>query len=187
MKVEAEFLTRPKDGETANGDAGFIRIGDVTWLVVIDGLGHGEKAAEASHAAVACLEARPATRGLEDMVEDVHAALQGTRGAGAMFCRIEEGVLNGCSVGNVELRCSGVSVPVFLTPGVLGRHIRTFRPFSAELTPGARLVMYSDGLSRRAVPEDVCGMTRSKACQALMTKHRNSADDATVLLADIVP
>ena len=46
MIREVAYLTRPREGETENGDrAVVVDLGDVTLLAVIDALGHGPVAA----------------------------------------------------------------------------------------------------------------------------------------------
>lgn len=185
------FLSLPKEGETENGDAAMVRRFDDgaaggALIAVIDALGHGQHAAAAAEVALSYLNEAPVTRGLRVIVEELHDRLRGTRGAAAMLLLVRDQKLEGCGVGNVALRSYRGRVPATLTPGILGSGgpLKLLRVFQAEVSPGDRLVVHSDGIdgrfddevSRRALPQDTC--------QAIMKRHRRPHDDATVLVAD---
>ncbi|MEM6996917.1 MAG: hypothetical protein AAF721_40820 [Myxococcota bacterium] len=186
--VAAEFRSIPRDGETHNGDAGFIRVGAVTWLSVIDGLGHGEKAAEASGRAIEALEREAVgTQEIGIVMAAVDVALAGSRGAGALLCRVGPHAIEVCSVGNVALRSHPWSVGVLLTAGILGRQVRGFRILTAPYEGSGRLMLFSDGIRRSATLDEVAGMALGEACDAIVAKHRDINDDSTVLIASINP
>lgn len=186
MKVAVEFVTVPRDGETENGDAALVRrTDDGALIAVLDALGHGERAAEAAAAGVRYLEDAPLDRGLRSVVEGLHARLRGTRGAAAMLLLVRHQHLEGCGVGNVGLRAYRARVPAMLTPGVLGASLSRLRLFEAQLAPGDRLVLFSDGISSR-FDEEASGRTPALAtAMAIMERHRKPHDDATVLVTDI--
>ena len=201
MKAIVEFVTRPCDGHTENGDAAVVRRWETGVLVaVIDALGHGAHAAKAADAAVRYLTEAQLTLGVQQLVEGLHDALRGTRGAAAMLLRLDAYKLSGVGVGNVELRAlsfgvagappsyPGVSrprVPVVLTPGVLGGPLPKFRFFQAELSPGDRVVVFTDGIAARFDEEASKRAPALAVCQAIMERHRKRHDDATVLVTDI--
>ena len=110
--------------------------------------------------------------------------LQGTRGAALMLCKFQDGVLHGCGVGNVEMRVIGDELPVVLTPGILGRGVSRPRFFSGSLKLGARLLVFSDGISGRFAADDFKSFERKKLCEHMMLKYRRGHDDASVLVAD---
>ncbi len=57
MKIETAFANLPLSGQTESGDLCLIkRVGKGTLLAVVDGLGHGQEAATAAHAAVGALD-----------------------------------------------------------------------------------------------------------------------------------
>jgi hypothetical protein len=89
-----------------------------------------------------------------------------------------------CSVGNVELRSSETNVPLVASPGILGVRVVKFRICRAELKPATRLLIFSDGVSGRSMP-DVRRLPPEQACQAILDSHRHQHDDATVLIADV--
>ncbi len=185
MKVAVDFVTLPKEGEKANGDAAMVRRADDDVLIaVIDALGHGEKAAEVSVAALAYLDRAPIAKGLRSMVEGLHDSLRGSRGAAAMLLLVHHHRLEGCGVGNVGLRSYRARVPAMLTPGVLGGSMNRLRLFQAEVAPGDRIILYSDGISTRFDEEGARSGTPLSVCQAIIERHRKPHDDATVLVAD---
>src|SRR5690606_39656150 len=79
--AEPTGITRPMTGQTICGDALAVRHDDgVPSLLVADGLGHGPLAAVASDAAVRAFLDAPSGPPVA-LLERVHAALGGTRGA----------------------------------------------------------------------------------------------------------
>jgi len=119
------------------------------------------------------------------ITEGLHEALRGTRGAAAMCCLLKKGRIEGCGIGNVELRSSKDRVPVVLTPGILGVSLQRVRTFEARVSAGARIYIYSDGVSPRMDLERVARLATEAACAALMRQYRRTHDDATLLVADI--
>lgn len=188
MKVSVAHLVIPKEGEQQSGDAVFVRPIDGGGLfAVIDALGHGERAAEAATVALAVLSEAPTSWGAGVLIEQLHVRLRGTRGAAGMVCVVRDGRLEGCSVGNVELISLGTRIPWVPSPGILGASLRRIRLFEAQLTPGDRLILLSDGVSPRIEPTLFRGTSGPDACRTLMNKYRRAHDDATVLIADIEP
>lgn len=185
---EVSFLTRPCQRETENGDAVVVR-SDERRLVfsIIDALGHGKNAAKASAVAREAFLAADLDDDVQQILEGMHSALAGTRGAAALVCKVEGGRLEGCSVGNVEMRVHGAVVPVVLSPGVLGIRVRTYRVFRAEITAESRIIAYSDGISPRFSIRDLASYSREGACHHLLEAHGRAYDDASVLVADLCP
>jgi negative regulator of sigma-B (phosphoserine phosphatase) len=190
------YRTSPKTGEHENGDAVLVRREDAAiTLAVIDGLGHGRLAAAASAAAIECLNRLPLAVDLEEAMRAIHDALRGTRGAAAAVCQLRVPSGPGrraqepvsfvcCGVGNVEIRCLGARLPILLSPGVLGARVQNFRICQGEVPAGARLVLFSDGISQRAPLESLRHLAPEPLCDTLMREHRKPDDDATVLVCD---
>ena len=176
----------PRAGESHNGDAGFVRIGDVSWLAVVDGLGHGEAAAAASSAALRVLgEATRPDASVEEVIGALDAGLVSTRGAGALVCRLRGDQLIGCSVGNVALRANTKGMGTVLSPGILGRRVPSLRVFEYTMVPRTRLMMFSDGIRRGVDLAAVRDLSPGAACEAILETHREPMDDSTVLIADV--
>ena len=118
-------------------------------------------------------------------MDALHAALKSSRGAAVMVGLFDGRTLHCGGVGNVELRTRGTRVPVMPTPGIVGQSIRALRTVSATLTPGDRLVFFSDGLSFKLDLESARQLPPSEACELLMERYGRLTDDATVLVADV--
>src|SRR4051812_44517345 len=100
--------TMPCIGESANGDAVVARHeSNRALLAIVDGLGHGVDAAHAATEAARVLDSWPLADPLADLMQLLHERLRRTRGAAATVCLLHERALTGCTVGNVELQCSG--------------------------------------------------------------------------------
>jgi negative regulator of sigma-B (phosphoserine phosphatase) len=199
VSAKVEFVTLPCEGQTENGDAAVVRRWEGGVLIaVIDALGHGAHAAKAADAAVRYLHEAPLERGVALVIAGLHDALRGTRGAAAMLLHLEGLKLTGVGVGNVDVRSlalrgpppSGAGpvrsrIPVVLTPGVLGASLPRFKVFHAELTPGDRVIVFTDGIGPRFEEEASRRVPALEVCRAIMERHRKRHDDATVLCTDI--
>ena len=187
MIVTAAHICLPMPGEIQNGDAVLVRqseSGD-TILAVIDGLGHGPEAAQASRAAVELLAIMPFGTGVHDAMLELHQELRGTRGAAATLCIVKDFKLEICAVGNVALMATNCTIPLVLSPGVLGHQVSRFRIGACQVTSRARLALLSDGVSHRFRLEDYKHLDPLAACREIMQRFRRKEDDATVLVADV--
>ena len=125
--------TRPHPGETANGDAYFIRRrGAQMLLAVVDGLGHGPGAAEAAGAAVEVLSAWGGEP-LEELFPRAHERLRSTRGAvmGACVVDTRRGAFYYAGVGNIEVRVMNTPQPVRPNSSGLPGRIAIFQKLSS--------------------------------------------------------
>ncbi len=194
MKLSYHHVSLPKDGERVSGDAVIVREQEGTYLLaVIDALGHGPVASVVADRARAFLES--VSLGRDDstspgrdvlhLTDGLHEALRGTRGAAGMCCLLQKGRIEGIGVGNVELRSTKDRVPVVLTPGILGGSMHRLRVFEGSVTSGARLLMFSDGISGRMDLERFARMSTEGACKSLVERYRRPHDDATLLVVDI--
>jgi phosphoserine phosphatase RsbX len=178
--------SKPKSGESANGDAVLVKTyPHGALLAIVDALGHGpraEEVAKLAHDHITETYAAFPEKGAVDVMRGLHSALRGTRGACATICLVRGRALEACGVGNVEMRCVGASIPVVLTPGIVGVQLRNPRAFSGVLLPSAWCFLFSDGVSRRAPFAELSKLTPHDACQSLMRKHRHSHDDASVIV-----
>jgi len=184
--LDIAYRSIPMPGEKLNGDAVVTREHEGrTLLAAIDGLGHGAKAHEVAVKAVELLEGVDLAQSIETIMNALDDALRGTRGAAATVCVVEGDKLSGCGVGNVELRTAGCEVPVVLSQGILGGRVRVFRCFRGVLRAGARLVMFSDGLSGRFALREFGGSAPDELCELLLGQFGKQQDDTTVLVVDV--
>jgi len=185
--ISASQISLPMPGEIQNGDAALIRqsvTGD-TILAVIDGLGHGPDAAQASRKAIEVLTLMSFETSVLDAMQEMHQELRGTRGAAGTLCVVRGFKLEICAVGNVALMCTGCSIPLVLSPGVLGHQVGRFRIGACEISPGARLALLSDGISTRFRLEEYKLSEPKLACKEIMDRYRRKEDDASILVADV--
>jgi phosphoserine phosphatase RsbX len=186
MNLDVAYRTVPCRGYDDNGDCAIHRReGNVEIIAVFDALGHGARAAPVASRAQEYLMAADVSRGVDHLMDELDATLRGTRGAQGLICRIDAGRLEGCGVGNVDMRASGTRIPIMLTPGIIGAGIRKLRVFSSELTIGDRIAIFSDGISMRTPLDSLRHLSAERACQELMELHRKPHDDATILIADV--
>lgn len=180
--------TRPRRGETACGDRIVVRAEGGFWLLcVIDALGHGPEAAEVAELAARAAGGVELLHGPLRVIHAIHEALQGSRGAGAMVCVVEQdGVVRGCSVGNVELRSSPRQVPAVLSVGILGARVRSFKPFEGRLGPRGRLMIFTDGIATtRLAAERFDALSPQQTCDRILDSCSHDYDDAAILVADV--
>ncbi|WP_033415603.1 SpoIIE family protein phosphatase [Streptomyces canus] len=175
-----------------SGDAfTWVRSGPRVTLMLVDGLGHGDKAADASTAAVEelrrCAELPPA-----EILRRLHTALRATRGAAVGVAQLDEDTeqLSFAGVGNIgaRLRIAGVWQPLISHPGIVGAHFPATVPLRENVwTPESLLVLHSDGLPSRWVPpgDPLLGAHDPAVVAAVVLRDAGSAarplrDDASV-------
>ena len=142
---------RPLAGETDCGDSWAVRFGqDWILLLVADGLGHGLLAAEASRAAAAAF-CRSREELPVELVQVMHAALRGTRGAALAVARIEmaAGRVRFAGLGNISGKIASPlkTYEAVSQNGTAGHEVRHVREFTYPWTDDSLMIMHSDGLS----------------------------------------
>lgn len=187
MIVRTAQRSFPMPGENVNGDAIVVRVDTAgrALLAVIDGLGHGPRAAEAADAAVERLNTLELGQPIVDLMMSVHEALRETRGAAATLCVITDGVVEACAVGNVQLWCCPSTLPFMLSPGILGHRVPKLRACVGAVKVGSRIAVASDGISQRLRLQDFERLAPEEACDEIVRCHRKDNDDASVLLAQM--
>lgn len=192
-RADARFrygvVALPAPGEQVCGDGWAIALeGGKAALLLADGLGHGEYAAEAAQAAVSLFVQEPFAS-LKTSLESAHSALRMTRGAAVTRAVLdaEAGSLQMVGAGNVLMRLvSGVSNRSLLPQnGTLGVQIRRVEETRNEWPAHAVAVAYSDGLQSRWPPEAITpllGADPSLAAAVLVRDHGRGPDDVTVLV-----
>jgi anti-sigma regulatory factor (Ser/Thr protein kinase) len=176
-------------GEVECGDGWATDTGAPDTLLLVDGLGHGHFAAQASQAAIAAFQ-ESASDDPERLVLTLDDALRPTRGAAAAVVRVDRGRgrVTYCGVGNtvgVLLHADRVQRMVS-QPGTLGTGVRRARPFEYDWTPGSTLVLHTDGVSSRWPVDKYAGVLArhpSLLAALLYRDFGRDADDATVVVA----
>jgi len=184
------IFSRSKYGEKYNGDNYFLqRFEDKTIAAVIDGLGHGQAASEASTIARLHL-VENYKRPLDIIINGLHARLKGTRGVVISIALIDdrEGVLDYVGIGNILTRIfNPTTTPIspLKFSGFLGYKLRNFRVIRYPWIKGNIIIMTSDGISERYdVKKDPNFLKQHPIIIAntILKEYGKSHDDATVLV-----
>lgn len=163
--------------------------GERVLLAVIDGLGHGEKAAEVAEMAIAVLRDH-AHEPPEELFRRCHRRLVGTRGVVMSLASVDvaDGCLTWLGVGNVEgvlLRADPGQrrEAILLRGGIVGYRLPALRPTTIALTRGDVLLLATDGL-RSAFAQDVPpGCSAAQMANDLLARYLRGNDDALILVA----
>ena len=192
MKIDTAFATVPLPGQQESGDLSLIkRVGVGTLVAVVDGLGHGQEAASAAHAAVGALE-RYAREPLSDLVRRCHEALVGLRGVvlGLGYLDPQAATLTWLGVGNVGgvlLRADAGSRPARVTlvasAGFIGAEQAHPMTRSVPLALGDTVILYSDGIRDGFADSVVLAQSPQEIADLVITRHIKGNDDALVLVA----
>jgi negative regulator of sigma-B (phosphoserine phosphatase) len=176
-------------GEARSGDVGVaIPFADGALVGAIDGLGHGDAAADASRRALEALRAEP-DGALDELFDACHAALRGTRGAVMTLVSFDfaTGELSWFGVGNVEARllradqAARAEAPMLLG-GVVGQSLPGIRPSRQRLQRGDMLVLATDGVAPDFAVRRHLGSVDVIAGK-ILAEHARPEDDALVVVA----
>jgi len=183
------LCARPVAGETMSGDGWSVRFEENAVLIMVaDGLGHGALAADASSAAVDSF-CRSNEHLPVELVQVMHAALRGTRGAAVAVSRVEfgHGRVRFAGLGNIAgaVVTSSKSQSMVSHNGTAGYEARHIREFIYPWTDQSFIVMHSDGLSANWNPAAFPGLQRHHPSVISALLYREAArerDDACVIV-----
>jgi negative regulator of sigma-B (phosphoserine phosphatase) len=160
-------------------------------VAAIDGIGHGEEAANASRAAAALLRSC-ADEPIIPLVEQCHEKLRATRGVVLSLACIdrEHGMMTWLGVGNVQgllmradAKKGNMRESLLLRAGVVGSQLPALQATVLPIVRGDTLFFATDGvrsdfsvtLSARENPQ--------RAADRILEQYGNGNDDALVLVA----
>jgi anti-sigma regulatory factor (Ser/Thr protein kinase) len=194
VPVRTGVICTAAPGEERSGDGWAVqRRAGLVRLLVVDGLGHGPLAAEAANEAVRLFRAYPEP-GPAEMLERLHEALRGTRGAAAAVAEIVPGdsAVRFAGIGNIaaSVRAADGARSLVSHNGIIGHQVRKVQEVSSPWSSGALLVMASDGLRTQwRLDDDPTIVARHPAVVAalLYREFLRGRDDATVLVAHGAP
>jgi anti-sigma regulatory factor (Ser/Thr protein kinase) len=187
----AAGVVRPLTGEPVCGDGFAVREAEGRRQVLVsDGLGHGRLANAATREAVRVFLNAPAVPPA-GLVEALHRALGHTRGAALAVAELdpEAGLIRYAGLGNISgtvLNPDGSRRGMVSLPGIAGHQRRQIREFDYPLSPGAIVLMHSDGVVDRWKPTDYPGLLSHSPQVIAATVLRDAGtrrDDAGVLVA----
>ena len=162
-------------------------------VAAIDGLEHGEEAANAAKAAAALLRSA-SDKPIISLVEQCHERLRATRGVvlSLAFIDAEHGMMTWLGVGNVQgvlmradAKKGGIQESLLLRAGVVGSQLPALQATVLPIVQGDTLFFATDGvrsdfsvtLSARENPQ--------RAADRILEQYRSGNDDALVLVARI--
>jgi len=159
-------------------------------IAAIDGIGHGDEAANAAKAAVSVLKTG-ADEPVISLVQRCHEGLRSTRGVVMSLASIdqEHGMMTWVGVGNVQgvLMRSGatkgtVQEVLLLRAGVVGSQLPALQAAVLPIAKGDTLVFATDGI-RGEFAEDLSALeSPQRAADRILEHHCRGNDDALVLV-----
>ncbi len=188
--IEFGLVGMPLKGGDVSGDSYIIKpFKNGILMAVMDGLGHGYEAAQASNAAIATLK-NHAGEPIIPLVTRCHEALKGTRGVVMSIASFNStnNIMTWLGVGNVEvilLREEGNKLSKkspLLRGGVLGYQMPPLRENALPVMRGDMLIFVTDGI--RSGFESgirICD-TPQQIADDIMTRFARGTDDALVLV-----
>lgn len=188
--IDVAVAARPHPAETVNGDAAAVHwVDGVCRITVLDGLGHGPEAADASARALEVLDAHPDLVPAE-AIRRCHGALIGTRGAVMSVARLDlaRRELAYAGVGNIEAHLwqAGRRERPIAYRGIVGSVLPTIRTFTLALADDWTFILHSDGVSARLDPELAVthpSWQPQALADAILARYARVSDDATVAVA----
>lgn len=177
-------------GETVCGDGWAVQEqGACTVVMLADGLGHGEPAADAAGQAIRAFggtrNGAPAR-----IVGTLHQALRSTRGAAVGVAEVDLGrsLVTYCGVGNIAGLLLGAAGARHLAShnGTAGHEARKIDEFRYPWPEGGLLVLHSDGLTTHWSLDRYPGLSSRDPSLIAGVLYRDFArrrDDVTVVVA----
>jgi phosphoserine phosphatase RsbX len=175
------------EGESRSGDlAVFAPYEHGGLAAVIDGLGHGDEAADASAIAAEVIREHASDEPPE-LLARCHEALRDSRGVvlTAAWFDLDELEIAWAGVGNVEARLvRGAAVygdrhdSVLVLGGVVGYNLPAIRPSYTDLRPGDAVAFATDGIEPTYASSLTPGLPAQKLAERILERHARDTDDA---------
>jgi len=160
-------------------------------IAAIDGIGHGEIAANLSKT-VAALLRNSADEPIISLVEQCHQKLRATRGVvlSIAFIDPEHGMMTWLGVGNVQgvlMRCDAekgnAKESLLLRAGVVGSRLPALQATVLPIVRGDTLFFATDGVRSEFSESLSARENPQRAADRILEQYRNGNDDALVLVA----
>jgi negative regulator of sigma-B (phosphoserine phosphatase) len=175
------------EGEGRSGDvAVFAPLQRGGLVAVIDGLGHGDAAADAAEAAAEILRTH-VEQAPQDLLELCHRELRRTRGAVMTLAwfDLDERAMTWTGVGNVEARFvragdggDGRHASPVVLGGVVGYNLPQARLGTIPLEPGDSVVLATDGVAADFSVSLASGIPAQELAERVLERHGKGTDDA---------
>lgn len=184
------IISTPHPKEEVNGDGvAFYRNKNSLKIMVIDGLGHGQGAHEASSKAVEKFEENKDLP-IDELLNLIHTSLNSTRGAAIALANIDKDktVLDFIGVGNItaRLQLGMKSEGCVSRQGIIGKSMGNPRIYSHDWKPESSLLMYSDGIKSNAKLEPRDFRPAIVLASEIYRDFKRGTDDTTnVVIRDL--
>lgn len=184
-------VNRPKPGQIACGDHwAVVSTGRRQIFLVADGLGHGPEAAEAGRNAVKAFH-QHSSKSPGAVLEAIHSALHGTRGAAVAVAEVNEDTQTVCfaGVGNIAGEIlNNLNSGMMSHHGIVGFQIRKVQEFLYPYTTDSLLLLSSDGIATMgslAAYPTLLSLQPALIAGILYRDFQRTNDDTTILVARI--
>jgi negative regulator of sigma-B (phosphoserine phosphatase) len=178
-------------GQCESGDRHLVCCGGEGILIAaIDGIGHGEEAANAAEAAISILKASP-EEPVISLVERCHEGLRSTRGVVLSLASIDpkHAMMTWLGVGNVQgvlmragAQQGSVEEVLLLRGGVVGSQLPALQAAVLPIRKGDTLVFVTDGIRGEFVEGLSALESPQRAADKILKRHGRGDDDALVLV-----
>ncbi|MFI5251265.1 MAG: SpoIIE family protein phosphatase [Bacteroidota bacterium] len=191
LQIEYGVISRALPGEPECGDKYIIEPSNNGVLVgVVDGLGHGNEAANAARIAIETLKAH-ANESVTSLINHCHNNLKDTRGV--VMClasiRVSDETVTWIGVGNVEamiVRADSTVVQrhehIMLRGGVVGYNLPVLQATELRIAKGDLMIIKTDGLESGYGDEYPNKESAQHIAERIGTKYIKGTDDALVLV-----
>lgn len=185
--LDLASISLPRIGEKNCGDGVSTASSDeLDSILVVDGLGHGDEAAEAAQQAISVYSRSPLADPIST-IERIHQQLAGTRGAAIALLQIDhsKNQVNFVGVGNISCRIYAhhTSKGCVSSPGIVGGRMGSLSQYDYDWSPGAHLLMYSDGIKSSAQLGNSLPQSAMLAAAEVYRDGYRTTDDTTVVVA----
>ena len=190
MRISWGVAEAPMVAGTESGDSHVVhQLPEGILAAVIDGIGHGDEAADAARIAASTLTSSPH----EDAVSLVwrcHEALKTTRGVVMTLLFFSTtGAMTWVAVGNIDgviFRCDAsgrtCAQHIVLRGGVIGHQMPPLRAECLTLLPHDTVILATDGIRPEFSDELVSGDEPQAIADQILARFRKGTDDALVLV-----
>lgn len=178
-------------GQTESGDQHLLRCNQAGVLIAaIDGIGHGEEAADAASAAALFLKMN-INEPIISLVQRCHEKLRTTRGVVLSLASIDpaHGMMTWLGIGNVQgvlLRSDGkkgnTKEVLLLRAGVVGAQLPALQAAVLPIAPGDTLFFATDGIRSNFVESLSTRENPQRAADRILEEYGSGNDDALVLV-----
>jgi phosphoserine phosphatase RsbX len=182
-------------GQGESGDHHLLRCHrDGVLVAAIDGIGHGEEAAEAAKAAASILK-DCVNEPIISLVEQCHEKLRPTRGVVLSVASIDRvhGMMTWLGVGNVQgvlmradAKNGNPKETLLLRAGVVGSRLPPLQATVLPVAKGDTLFFVTDGVSSHFTENLSILVNPQRAAERILERYRTGIDDALVLVARLM-